>query len=331
MPHACLSIDPGSTPEVLDRCAVNDYLHSIAFLAPDEDVLQLAVAGEGNMNLTLRVITDRRRVILKRSFPWVEKYPEIPAPAERIAMEALFYERTAAQPAVSARMPRLLHFDPDTRTLLLEDLGAAASYADLYQGVELEIQELDSLLDYLGNLHRGGFGPVIDNREMRRLNHQHIFELPLSPDNPVDLEAVCRGLSDCARRLAQQPGLPEALAALGRLYLAPGASLLHGDFYPGSWLRGLGGVKVIDPEFCFHGPPEFDLGVLLGHLVMTRQSPSLLDRVLQSLNSLEVRLVQGFAGAEIVRRLLGVAQLPLGASLSQRQEMLEMASGWLGL
>ena len=53
---------------------------------------------------------------------------------------------------------------------------------------------------------------------------------------------------------------------LGALYLQDGTSLLHGDYFPGSWLQTAAGVRVIDPEFCFFGPPEFDVGVLLAHL-----------------------------------------------------------------
>ena len=49
----------------------------------------------------------------------------------------------------------------------------------------------------------------------------------------------------------------------GERYLAEGSTLLHGDYYPGSWMTVDDAVFVIDPEFSFKGFPEFDLGVML--------------------------------------------------------------------
>ena len=40
-----------------------------------------------------------------------------------------------------------------------------------------------------------------------------------------------------------------------------GDTLLHGDYYPGSWMRVRERLYIIDPEFSFAGPKEFDLGI----------------------------------------------------------------------
>lgn len=117
---------------------------------------------------------------------------------------------------------------------------------------------------------------------------------------------------------------------LGQTYLATGSCLLHGDFYPGSWLKTKDGFRVIDPEFCFAGPAEFDLGVLAGHRVLMGGSADSVDVILSRYcksagKQVDRRLVRGFAAAEVVRRLIGVAQLPLHASLEQRAEMMRIA------
>ena len=63
----------------------------------------------------LRVQTAERSFILKQSRPWVEKYPAIPAPEERVLVEAAFYEPLSAArwwpsacPASWAGMRRIL-------------------------------------------------------------------------------------------------------------------------------------------------------------------------------------------------------------------------------
>ena len=95
---------------------VEGLLRRLGWLAPDERVRGCAKAGEGNMNLTLRVRTEGRSVIVKQSRPWVEKYDAIPAPFDRALVEQRFYERVAAIPAVAAAMHKCA--TASTRALL---------------------------------------------------------------------------------------------------------------------------------------------------------------------------------------------------------------------
>ena len=169
------------------------------------------------------------------------------------------------------------------------------------------------------------------NRAMRELNHEHIFSLPLEPENGLDLDSLTPGLGQVARGLQADDAYVARVIALGALYLAvDGPSLLHGDFYPGSFLGTEEGVKVIDPEFAFPGPPEFDLGVLSAHLILAGEHSSSLDRIAAHYaRPLDRRLLAEFAGVELMRRLLGVAQLPLAAELEQKREWLELSRSWL--
>src|SRR3954463_10214224 len=81
-------------------------------------------AGAGNMILTLRVIPAvGPSFILKQGRPWVEKYKQIPAPADRTLVEAGFYSLVQGNPFVAARMPAILDFDRDHLVLVLEDVG----------------------------------------------------------------------------------------------------------------------------------------------------------------------------------------------------------------
>ena len=74
------------------------YVRAQGFLGDGERLLAAGKAGEGNMNLTLRLTTDRRSFIVKQSRPWVEKYPHIPAPADRALVEIAFYDATREIP-----------------------------------------------------------------------------------------------------------------------------------------------------------------------------------------------------------------------------------------
>ncbi|MCB9727173.1 MAG: phosphotransferase [Deltaproteobacteria bacterium] len=315
-----------------DPAALADWLRARGWLAPDEPIEDLALAGEGNMNLTLRVVTPARSFIVKQSRPYVEKYPHIPAPAERVSVEAAFYRTVAEVPALARAMPRLLGADDGDRVLLLEDLGEASDLMSVYRGVPVAPSERRALLSWLGTLHALRVtdpDPLLANRAMRELNHAHIFELPLGDVDLLDLDAMTPGLAAEAARLRHDRACVDIVRALGRRYLGGGDSLLHGDFYPGSWLRTPAGIRVIDPEFCFVGPPEFDVGVMLGHAILGGESP---DEAFAAVTDgyeapagFDGALAGGFAGVEVIRRLIGVAQLPISAGIHQKREWLAVA------
>ena len=163
---------------------------------------------------------------------------------------------------------------------------------------------------------------------MRRLNHEHIFDLPLAADNGIDLDRLAAGLAAAARRLRSDPEYCKAVKELGDRYLAGGSVLLHGDYFPGSWLRSPVGIYILDPEFCFYGISEIDLGCAIAHLRLAQQPLDLARTILRAYsavsnrNSPQMHLVSGFAAVEIMRRIIGVAQLPLANSVN-RVELLD--------
>ena len=164
------------------------------------------------------------------------------------------------------------------------------------------------------------------NLELRQLNHQHIFVLPFLEDNGFDLDSIQPGLQELAKPIKEDEALKQIISQLGEIYLAAGTVLLHGDYYPGSWLQADENIYVIDPEFCFAGFAEFDLGVMAAHLIMATQDPTLLDQILEGYTlPKDSNLVRQVAGTEILRRIIGLAQLPLERSLEEKASLLELA------
>ena len=327
-------LDPGDLPSLAA------YLAAGGHLAPDENLLDASKAGEGNMNCAVRVRTTAGSFILKQSRPWLEKYPGIAAPFDRALSESRFYRLVAPAPAVSSRMPRLLWSDEDARTLALEDLGAARDFSPLYaREIALDGPTLSSLVAYLSALHP--LAPAdestrtsLANHDMRALNHEHIFALPLRPDNGLDLDAYTgtSGLAQAAASLRADAAYTARATALGERYLhGTGRSLLHGDFFPGSFLRTGVGVRVIDPEFCFCGDAEYDLGVFTAHLLLADEPPARSEQALAMYEPAATlpfspELARQYAGTEIMRRLIGVAQIPtLHLDLPRKTTLLELS------
>lgn len=319
-----------------DPAPVQRFLEKQHWLRDDEKVVSVAKAGEGNMNRTLRATTDRRSVILKQSFAWCAKFPDIPAPIERIETEVAFYEVARRAPALAERMPAILGFAPADHIAMIEDLGAGSDLLSLYAGDTLREGELTRLGSLARTLHAIPLSArekaALRNQPMRELNHEHIFDLPLRPDNGIDLEAVTPGLSDLAAEARGDRSYVDGVAALGEIYLhGDGPALLHGDYYPGSFLRTERGLMIIDPEFAFPGPPEFDLSVLVAHLVFAGGAPdATVDAVLAAYGTtVERPLVEAFAGAELMRRTLGVSQLPVAPDLTRKRTWIDTSRRWV--
>lgn len=321
--------------DVDDREGLEAYLRQRSWLAPDEAIDEVRVAGEGNMNCTLRVRTSTRDIVVKQGRPWVEKYSHIPAPWSRTLVEAAFYEIAARVDALASRMPRFYGVDEVSRIVALEALDGT-DLTSLYSGETLATDDLDGLTRYLAALATvrvtGPRAELLRNRKMRALNHLHIFDFPLQEANGLDLDPITPGLSDAARRLKANRSYVARVRRLGEHYLADGSQLVHGDYFPGSWLRTPDGLRVIDPEFCFLGAAGFDVGVMLGHALLSGQPAEVCDAIEAAGRRLEhdEALVRGFAGVEIMRRLIGVAQLPLACGLDTKLALLDRSEALVG-
>lgn len=307
---------------------VESLLQRLGWIDADEFVTSAEKAGEGNMNLTLRVRTSRRSLILKQARPWVEKYDHIAAPWDRVLAEAAFYERVSRESGLAGLMPLLLGADAETRILLLEDLTPSTDMTDLYCGAPLEPSTIEPLAAFLNRLHGRTLGesnPRFRNVEMRQLNHAHIFELPLTGDLDLPLDNYEPGLNAAAEELKRDSAFAARVRETGERYLADGACLVHGDYFPGSWLRTEAGPKIIDPEFCFPGDPEFDLGVAVAHFALARRPVDEARKFvrLAAGPECESRWIARYASAEVMRRLIGVAQLPIEPTEGWRTEMLK--------
>lgn len=296
-----------------DTAVIGNRLHALGWLAPDEALTGVASAGDGNLNLVLRVSAGERSAILKQARPWVEKYPSLAAPVERSAVEASFYRLVHAAPALTTFMPQLLGVDPAWHLLLLEDVGEQADAAALYRRASVDPASRARLIGFLAGLHMLEISQAAlpGNRAMLELNHAHIFTLPFAGGDR-DLAATA--------------------ARLGERYLLGVGPLLHGDFFPGAWVYGDDGVKVIDPEFCLFGPPEFDLGVMAAHLIVAGDAPETPDDLAAAYQSagggaVDSALIRRFAGIELWRRLFGVAPLPVVLDHRRKDALIALAAG----
>jgi 5-methylthioribose kinase len=311
------------------------YLKQTGWLSAEDSIASIQKPGEGNMNLVLRVVpVNANPFVIKQARPWVEKFPHLQAPVERIYVEHQYYRHVNRHLPLACFSPVILGFDQVNGVLAMEDLGDTLDFTSIYnKGPEFESLQLEKAIDYLNRLKSI---PAPDdfplNLELRKLNHQHIFTLPFQ-QNAFNLDKIQPGLQQLAVNCINDVQLLARIQKLGQTYLSAGNYLLHGDFYPGSLLESKDGdLKVIDPEFSFAGPEEWDIAVFTAHLHLSRipadQVSSFFAQFEKSAD-FNHQYYLGFTGVEILRRLLGLAQVPVTLSLHEKSNLIDQAKSWI--
>jgi 5-methylthioribose kinase len=309
---------------------VKIYLKKIGLLNSGEKIIRAEKAGEGNMNVVLRIESDLGKTyIIKQSRPFVQKYPQIPAPEDRILTEIAYYKAIKGNKTLENYSPEILAFDAANFLLIMSDLGHGTDFLSAYTiNSRLSLLHLIALMHYLSELHEIDVKLYLPNKEMKILNHEHIFNFPFNKNNGFDLDGIQDGLALIGSTYKNDEVLKSKIAQIGKKYLNQGVSLLHGDFYPGSFLDTKNGLKVIDPEFSFMGDREFDLGVLKAHLMLGKNANS--EKFLQNYKlNYDLKLLNKYAGIEILRRILGIAQLPLNLNLTEKANLCYIAKSMI--
>ncbi|XP_046376771.2 methylthioribose kinase-like [Haliotis rufescens] len=177
------------------------------------------------------------------------------------------------------------------------------------------------------------------NPEMMDLTERYIFTGPFSPDDPTN-----RCSPSLKARLDWVYGDQEVLRAaaeMKRIFLEKKEALVHGDLHTGSIMVKDEDAKVFDSEFSYVGPCSFDVGVLVANYIFNYYCHLLQPddndnrrvfayRVVEICNKTVAEYFKhmtsvtgdketyhadfmselaGFAGCEIVRRLIGAAHV----------------------
>ncbi len=324
--------------EKLSKRELTDYLVDQKWISSGEEVVLSEQLTQGNMNLCLRITTPKQKLVIKQGRAWVEKYPHIPAPVGRTTTEALFYQSLSDVALLAASMPQFIGVDHELQvmaTAFIENsmdgnfVYSQESGANFFKKWSTDLLEF---LRHLSNLPTGNFKHQFDNIELKRLNAFHMYDYPFqkaqidkaTQDFNLDLTWMMTDKS-----LQQRKKLSED-------YLSPGRFLIHGDFYPGSFLiqktENREKIFVFDPEFCTIGRREFDVGVLMAHMILAKAEPS---EILIELKKnkycvdLDFDSIKNIAAYEILRRILGVAQVLHDGSPEKKKNFIVIAKNIL--
>ena len=106
-----------------DTTPISDFCKNQGWVPLNTEITSIRPAGDGNMNTVKRaLLSNGTSLLLKQAFPFVKKYPSIPAPADRLQQEALFYAEVQTHQALKSTTPNLLGYDEHNKILTLQRL-----------------------------------------------------------------------------------------------------------------------------------------------------------------------------------------------------------------
>jgi 5-methylthioribose kinase len=234
--------------------------------------------GDGNLNLVFIVEGEAGAVVVKQALPYVRMVGDSwPLPLTRSWFE---YNALTEQGRYAGRLtPQVFHFDRAQAMIVMEYLHPhIVMRKGLIRGVEYprfaaDIAEFlaatlfnTSVLAGSAAEHKARVALFAPNTAMCKITEDLVFtdpyrEEPLNRWNRPWLDAHKRAFErDAALKTAAQ--------ARKYQFLTSSQALIHGDLHTGSIMVTPSDTRVIDAEFAFIGPMGFDVGAVIGNLLL---------------------------------------------------------------
>jgi len=260
-----------------DDAAVIAFVRRHTRLFNDDANLVVTEIGDGNINFVYRVAEPGgASVIVKQALPYVRIIGEgWPLSLDRIRIEAesLVLEAEHAGEWV----PEVYHYEHDLAAIIMQDVG---DHQNLRHALN-ERRKLPLLAQHLGlfmartlfhtsDMHldahqKKALVKRFINPDLCKITEDLFF---LDPYCDHERNAINPPLRPAAEALWQDDRLKVEVADLKYAFLNRAEALLHGDLHSGSIFVTEQSTKVIDPEFAYFGPIGFDVGSVIGNLLL---------------------------------------------------------------
>ncbi|HXM02629.1 MAG TPA: S-methyl-5-thioribose kinase [Chthoniobacterales bacterium] len=239
---------------------------------------QAREVGDGNLNLVFIVTGANGAVVVKQALP----YLRIAGDAWALPLERAYFESealTEEAKLVPKLLPKLYHYDSKLAAIVMEFLSPHIILRKGFiQGIryprlagdisEFMAQTLFKTSDLYLNAatKKQRMATFCRNTELCRITEDLVFT------DPYRIAKLNRWttpqLDDMASQFRQDGPLKGAAQRLKLKFLTSAEALIHGDLHSGSIMATPEDTRVIDPEFAFYGPMGFDVGAVIGNLLL---------------------------------------------------------------
>jgi 5-methylthioribose kinase len=235
--------------------------------------------GDGNLNLVFIVRGRDAAIAVKQALPYVRLVGESwPLPLSRSHYEHLALTHQAR--LAPGLVPAILHHDEALALIAMEFLAphiilrkglvAATIYPRFVEDITTFLARtlfLSSDLAVPAAQKKEAIAAFAGNHALCKITEDLIFTDPYCV---AELNRWTQPwLDPTAARFREDLELHAAVSRLKLKFMASPEALIHGDLHTGSIMVTEHETRVIDPEFAFYGPMGFDVGAVIGNLVMS--------------------------------------------------------------
>ena len=352
----------------LNRETIPQYLQErhleIGFFDSDAELISEEI-GDGNLNFVYRVYDAARptcSVVVKQAPPYIKILgPDYPLPPDRLTYESRslkIYNQFASQ-----AVPTQHYFDSDAAVIVMEDLRGYRLLRDNLVAGIVNITVPEQIGCFMGKVHSQTYTENLDsttadkyredfgNTVMQSITADYVFTFPFMEH---ETNFYSDGLELDVKRLKTDDVFLQHARNLKSIFLTEQHGLTHGDLHTGSIMVKDDAAKVIDSEFAFYGPVGFDIGLFWANYLLSYFSHTgntdvqseiktaisqtwetyteefEIDPILKTrtLNTIFHKAV-GFAGMEMLRRIIGAAHVKDIESIQDKEKKLSIETNIL--
>ncbi len=278
---------------ILRDTDLRDYLAELAevaaLLGGSPGGWSIAEIGDGNLNLVFIVRGPKGGIAVKQALPYVRLVGESwPLPLSRSHYEhlALVHQARLAPGLV----PTVLHHNEALALIAMEllephiimrrGLVAGTCYPYFVDHITTFLARtlfFSSDLAVPAARKKEAIAAFSGNHALCKITEDLIFTDPYFQAEKNRWTSPW--LDTTAARFREDLDLHVAVSRLKLKFMASPEALVHGDLHTGSIMVTENETRVIDPEFAFYGPMGFDLGAVIGNLIMSYMASAGHERV----------------------------------------------------
>ncbi len=259
-----------------------DYVKGIEGLFNDNADLKCNEIGDGNLNLVFH-ITDQnsgKGVVIKQALDHVRIVESWPLTKERVRFE---YNAIQIQDELTGGMvPKVYKYDEEMALVVMEDLSKMkVMRKGLIDGIKYPrfAEQISTFLSktlfYTSDLY---LDPKVKkesvkdfiNPELCEITEDLVFTDPYYDADTNNINPELKSYLD--NEFWKKNELRKEVTILKDKFMTKAQSLIHGDLHTGSIFIDQEKIKVFDTEFTFYGPAGFDVGAVIGNLILNYAS-----------------------------------------------------------
>ena len=247
-------------------------------LGGDPSGWRIREVGDGNLNLVFIAEGPDGAMVVKQALPYVRLVGDSwPLPLERSWYEySALTEQARHAPGLT---PEIFYFDREQALIAMAYLSPhVIMRKGLIAGVEYPRFAADvatflaqtlfntSALAGTAEAHKERIALFAPNTALCKITEDLVFTDPyrVAPLNRWTQPY----LDDIKAEFERDSALKVAAQARKLQFMTSAEALIHGDLHTGSIMLTADDTRVIDPEFAFMGPMGFDVGALIGNLLL---------------------------------------------------------------